>query len=44
MYEAVNESKYFGIAQVDLSKAFDLVNHALIKNQKTNCINAMETL
>ena len=30
MYQAIDNGKYFGIAQKDLSKAFDLVNHALL--------------
>ncbi len=30
MYEAINERKYFGMVQLDLSKAFDLVNHSLL--------------
>ena len=30
MYEAINEGKYLGMTQLDLSKAFDLVNHKLL--------------
>ena len=29
MYQTSHEDKYFGMAQLDSSKAFDLVNHAL---------------
>ena len=30
MYKALNEGKYFGMTQVDLRKAFDLVNHTIL--------------
>lgn len=30
MYKAIFEGKYFGMVQLDLSKAFDLVNHNLL--------------
>ena len=30
MYKAINEGKYIGMIQLDLSKAFDLVNHSLL--------------
>lgn len=30
MYEAINEGKFFGMVQLDFSKAFDLVNHELL--------------
>ena len=42
MYEALEAGNYFGLVQLDLSKAFDLVNHYLLlqKLKLYNCGSA----